>query len=116
VLSLLIYMIVGAADQISVVMRSTLVQLESPDALRGRVASVNQLFIGASNQVGAAESGFLAAITSATFAVVFGGAACLSVVAAVTAGMAKLRRYEIPVPGFVEVETVEEVPALEVGR
>lgn len=112
VLSLFIYMVVGAADQISVVMRSTLVQLESPDALRGRVASVNQLFIGASNQVGAAESGFLAAITSATFAVVFGGAACLTVVAAVTAGMGKLRRYQIPAPGIVEVETGEEAAAL----
>ena len=104
VLSLFIYMIVGAADQVSVVMRSTLVQLESPDALRGRVASVNQLFIGASNQMGAAESGFLAAVTSATFAVAFGGAACLSVVGAVTAGMGKLRRYEIREP---QVEVVE---------
>jgi MFS family permease len=110
-LSLFIYMLVGAADQISVVMRSTLVQLESPDALRGRVASVNGLFIGASNQVGAAESGFLAAVTNATFAVVIGGAACLSVAGAVIAGMGKLRRYEIPRPGVIEVETQGEEPA-----
>lgn len=111
VLSLFIYMAVGAADQISVVMRSTLVQLESPDALRGRVASVNGLFIGASNQMGAAESGFLAAITSATFAVVFGGAASLAVLGAVTAGMSKLRDYEIAPPSVSVVEKGEEVTA-----
>jgi MFS family permease len=110
-LSMFIYMAVGAADQISVVMRSTLVQLESPDELRGRVASVNGLFIGASNQMGAAESGVLAAITSATFAVVFGGAACLGVLGLVTAGMGKLRSYEIPEPAVSIVEKGEEVAA-----
>lgn len=108
ILSLVIYMVVGGADQISVVLRSTFVQLESPDRLRGRVESVNQLFIGASNQMGAAESGFLAAVTSATFAVVFGGAACLSVVGAVTAGMGRLRRYEIREPQLIEVEPAGE--------
>jgi len=92
-LSLAAYMLVGVADQVSVVMRSTAIQLTTPDALRGRVSAVNLLFIGASNQLGAAESGFLAALTSAPFAVVGGGVACLVVVAVVTATMPELRRY-----------------------
>jgi hypothetical protein len=81
------------ADQVSVVMRHTAIQLSTPDALRGRVSAVNLLFIGASNQLGAAESGFVAALTSAPFAVVSGGIACLVVVAIVAATMPELRRY-----------------------
>src|SRR5262249_37734572 len=80
-LSIALYMMVGMADQISVVMRSTAIQLSTPDALRGRVSSVNFIFIGASNQLGAAESGFVAALTTPTFAVVSGGGACLIVLA-----------------------------------
>ena len=53
------------------------------------------IFIGASNQLGAAESGFLAALTSATFSVVGGGVACLGVLAAVNWRMPELRRYRI---------------------
>ena len=94
-LSLAAYLVVGMADQLSVVMRSTAIQLATPDSLRGRVSSVNMLFIGASNQLGAAESGFLAAVTSATFAVVSGGAACLGVVAVVASRMPELRRYRV---------------------
>ena len=94
-LSLAAYVAVGMADQLSVVLRGTAIQLVTPDALRGRVSSVNMLFIGASNQLGAAESGFLAALTSATFAVVSGGAACLGIVALVAAKMPALRRYRV---------------------
>lgn len=94
-LSLVLYMSIGMADQISVVMRQTTVQLTTPDELRGRVSSVNMLFIGASNQLGAVESGFVAALTNATFAVVTGGAGCLAVVAAVAARMPELRRYRV---------------------
>ena len=78
-LSIALYMLVGIADQVSVVMRSTAIQLATPDALRGRVSAVNFIFIGASNQLGAAESGFVAALTSPTFAVVSGGVGCLIV-------------------------------------
>jgi MFS family permease len=74
-LSVAFYMLVGVADQISVVMRATAIQLATPDPLRGRVSSVNFIFIGASNQLGAAESGFVAALTTPTFAVVSGGVA-----------------------------------------
>ncbi len=92
-LSVLAYMVAGMADAVSVVLRGTAIQLSTPDALRGRVSSVNFIFIGASNQLGAAESGFLAALSSATFAVVFGGVGCLLVVALVAWRMPALRNY-----------------------
>jgi MFS family permease len=94
-LSVAAYMIAGAADQVSVVMRHTAVQLTTPDALRGRVSAVNFIFIGASNQLGAVESGFVAALTSATFAVVSGGVGCLVALAFVATKMPALRRYRI---------------------
>ena len=94
-LSILAYMLVGVADQVSVVMRSTTIQLSTPDQLRGRVSAVNLLFIGASNQLGAAESGFVAAATSATFAVVSGGIASLVVLAMVAWRIPELARYRI---------------------
>ena len=92
-LSVLAYAAVGMADQVSVVLRSTTIQLSTPDALRGRVSGVNMLFISASNQVGAAESGFVAALTDATFSVVTGGIACLVVVAIVATRLPALRNY-----------------------
>ena len=100
-LSVALYMIAGAADQVSVVLRATVVQLTTPDALRGRVSAVNMIFINASNQLGAVESGFLAAATSATFTVAFGGIACLFVVAFTAWALPELRRYRIGanVPG-----------------
>jgi len=94
-LSVALFMLAGAADQVSVVMRQTTIQLTTPDALRGRVSAVNMLFIAASNQLGAVESGFLAAATSATFAVVFGGIGCLLVVAWTAWKIPELRRYRL---------------------
>jgi MFS family permease len=94
-LSVALYMLAGAADQVSVVMRQTAVQLSTPDALRGRVSAVNMIFINASNQLGAVESGFLAAATSATFAVVSGGIGCVLVVAWMAWRLPELRRYRV---------------------
>jgi MFS family permease len=94
-LSLGAYIAAGMADQVSVVLRSTVIQLSTPDELRGRVSSVNLLFIGASNQLGAAESGFVAELTNATFSVVSGGIACLIVVAIVAWRIPQLHRYRI---------------------
>jgi MFS family permease len=94
-LSVAAYMLVGVADQVSVVIRATIIQLSTPDELRGRVSSVSMIFIGASNQLGAAESGFVAALTSAPFAVVSGGIACLLVVVAIASRMPELRRYRL---------------------
>jgi MFS family permease len=110
-LSLLAYGLTGAADQVSVVMRQTTIQLATPDELRGRVSSVSQVFIGASNQLGAVESGFVAALTSATFAVVSGGAGCLAVVGLIAAKMPELRRYQISQTAPVSSQRVAAGPA-----
>jgi hypothetical protein len=72
-LALVLLAVLGAADMVSVVIRQTLVQSETPDALRGRVAAVNTLFIGASNELGEFESGALARLVGAVPAVVIGG-------------------------------------------
>ncbi|MEX5624718.1 MFS transporter, partial [Pseudomonas syringae] len=58
--SLAVLVVLGAADMISMVIRSSFVQLETPDEMRGRVSAVNGLFIGASNQLGEFESGVTA--------------------------------------------------------
>jgi MFS family permease len=79
--SLFALFLVGASDMVSVVIRLTLVQIETPDEMRGRVAAVNAIFIGASNELGAFESGALAALAGPVFSVVFGGTATLGVVA-----------------------------------
>jgi MFS family permease len=72
-LSILALLIMGAADTVSVVIRLSLVQLATPDAMRGRVSAVNFLFINASNQLGEVESGFTAALLGAMPAAVLGG-------------------------------------------
>jgi MFS family permease len=78
-LSILALAVMGAADTVSVVVRLSLVQLATPDAMRGRVSAVNYLFINASNQLGAFESGATAAILGAVPAVVVGGIGTIAV-------------------------------------
>ena len=78
-LSLLALAVSGAADMVSVVVRQTLVQLETPDAMRGRVSAVNSVFIGASNQLGEFESGVTAAWLGPIGSVVLGGVGTLVV-------------------------------------
>lgn len=85
----------GMADQLSMVARSIILQLATPDALRGRVNAVNMIFIGASNELGDAQTGFLASLTSAVFAVVFGGLACIGVAGAVQVGVPALWSYRV---------------------
>lgn len=80
-LSLLALVITGAADCISVVTRSTLVQLETPDEMRGRVSAVNSIFIGASNQLGEFESGVTAALMGPMASVVMGGIGTVAIAA-----------------------------------
>ena len=94
-LSLAALIVAGAADQVSQVARSTLVQLTTPDSLRGRVSAVNMIFISASNELGGAFSGFFAAATSAPFAIVTGGLACLAVTSAVARRVAPLRHWTL---------------------
>jgi len=78
-LSLLALAIMGAADTVSVVIRISLVQLRTPDAMRGRVSAVNFLFINASNQLGEFESGMTAALFGAVPAAVLGGLGTITV-------------------------------------
>lgn len=72
----------GAFDMVSVVIRQSLVQLDTPDAMRGRVSAVNSIFIGASNQLGEFESGVTAAWLGPVGSVLLGGAGTLLIVAA----------------------------------
>ena len=93
----------GAVDNISVVVRHTLVQLLTPDEKRGRVSAVNNLFIGTSNEMGEFESGFvaylcgpamgLAPATGAVISVVSGGVGTILVVAAVALIWPEIRKY-----------------------
>src|SRR5438094_6918441 len=95
-LSLLFYTLTAIFDQISVLMRQSIIQLGTPDALRGRVNSVNALFVGASNQLGPVESGLVATWTgSAVVAVVTGGIGCLVGVAGMVAFLPGLWRHRM---------------------
>lgn len=92
-LSLVALFLTGAFDNISVVIRHTLVQVLTPDAMRGRVSAVNGLFIGASNELGGFESGLVAQFFGSTFSVVSGGIGTLLVVASTALAWPQLRRY-----------------------
>ncbi|HEY0149814.1 MAG TPA: MFS transporter [Allosphingosinicella sp.] len=78
-LSLLALFVVGSADMFSVFVRQSLIQLHTPDAMRGRVGAVSQLTISASNELGDAESGFLASLVGPVAAVVAGGVGAIAV-------------------------------------
>jgi len=78
-LSLGCLFVLGASDMISVLIRQTLVQIDTPDAMRGRVAAVNALFIGASNELGEFESGAVAALIGPVASVILGGAGSIVV-------------------------------------
>jgi MFS family permease len=95
-LSILLYALIGAADQISVVMRQTTIQMASPDELRGRVSSVNQVFVGASGQIGGIRAGLVASVAGATFAVWTGGLGAVIVALLIAWKMRDLYNYEIP--------------------
>ncbi len=86
--------VLGAADTISVVIRSSLVQLETPDEMRGRVGAVNFLFIGTSNQLGEFESGVTASLFGTVPATVLGGVGTLVVAALWMRLFPSLRRFD----------------------
>jgi MFS family permease len=90
-LSLAMLLLIGVFDNISVVVRHSLVQLLTPDAMRGRVTAVNQVFIGSSNEIGGFESGATAALMGPVGSVVFGGCCALGVVGAVAATFPEVR-------------------------
>ena len=91
--ALLMLFACGAVDNISVVVRHTLVQLLTPDEKRGRVSAVNSLFIGTSNELGGFESGLVAYLLGPVFAVVSGGVGTILVVLAVAAIWPEIRKY-----------------------
>lgn len=91
-LSLAMMFVLGVLDNISVVVRHTLVQVLTPDAMRGRVSAVNSLFIGASNEFGSFESGLVAHWFGTVFAVVSGGVGTVLVVVATALIWPQLRR------------------------
>ena len=97
-LSLAALALTGAFDMVSVVVRSTLVQLTTPDEMRGRVSAVNMLFIGASNELGQFESGITAQWFGVVPAVVLGGAGTIAVVLAWNWLFPVLRRVDRLVP------------------
>lgn len=73
IVSLIALFFSGVTDGVSMVIRQTILQLKTPDHMRGRVASVNSMFVGSSNELGALESGFTAKIMGTVTAVIFGG-------------------------------------------
>jgi len=91
-LSFAMLILTGAFDNVSVVVRHTLIQLLTPDAMRGRVAAVNQIFIGSSNELGGLESGLTAAIFGVVRSVVGGGIGTLLVVGSIAGFFPEVRK------------------------
>ncbi|WP_405893401.1 MFS transporter [Streptomyces sp. NBC_00104] len=102
--------VAGAADTVSVITRSALVQFETPDAYRGRVSSVDHVIGVAGPEIGNFRGGLLASATSAPFALVAGGLTATLVIAAVAATNTPLRAYRTPSPTPL---TAPEPPAVE---
>ncbi|WP_412050456.1 MFS transporter [Hoeflea sp. Naph1] len=93
-LSISMLVIMGASDMISVYVRQSLIQLWTPDDLRGRVSAVNMVFVGASNELGEFRAGTMAAFFGPVFAVVLGGVGTLAVAVAWSFGFPALRQIE----------------------
>ena len=91
-LSLAALFVVGAADMVSVIVRSSMLQLATPDAMRGRVSAVNALFVGASNEFGSFESGVTAQWWGTVPSVVIGGVGAIVVTGLWSALFPSLRR------------------------
>lgn len=105
-LSLGMLAVLGAADQVSVFIRSTLVQLNTPDDKRGRVSSISGLAISASNELGEMQSGLAAALIGPIWAVALGGAGAIVVTAIWTVVFPELRRAKTFAPQYRQKEQV----------
>jgi MFS family permease len=112
-LSLAVLALLGAADMLSVYVRSSLVQLHTPDTMRGRVSAVSGLAISASNELGELQSGLFAALLGPVGAVVFGGGAAIAVAGAWSQLFPELRRARTfdPPPEVLARAVQEEKPA-----
>jgi hypothetical protein len=87
--------VLGASDLLSMIIRQSLVQIRTPDGMRGRVSAVHSLFTGTSNQLGEFESGLLAAAFGAVAAVLIGGVGTIVVVAVWMYRFPELRRFHL---------------------
>ena len=94
-LSVLALFMSGVTDGISMIIRQTILQLKTPDHMRGRVASVNSMFVGSSNELGAFESGLTAKLMGTVTAVVFGGSMTLITVLATGIISPKFRKLDL---------------------
>jgi MFS family permease len=94
-LSLTALAVLGASDLLSMIIRQSMVQIRTPDAMRGRVSAVHSLFTGTSNQLGEFESGLLAAALGAVAAVLLGGAGTIAVALLWMARFPELRRFHL---------------------
>jgi MFS family permease len=112
-LSLAVLALLGAADMLSVYVRSSLVQLHTPDTMRGRVSAVSGLAISASNELGELQSGLFAALLGPVGAVVFGGGAAIAVAGVWSQLFPELRRVRTfdPPPEVLARAVQEEKPA-----
>jgi MFS family permease len=96
----------GVTDGVSMVIRQTILQLKTPDEMRGRVASVNSMFVGSSNELGAFESGLTAKLMGTATAVVFGGT--MTLITVVTTGIA--------LPSFRKLDLTKDIEEHEVDE
>lgn len=94
-LSIFLLFLTGAFDSISVIVRGTILQLMTPDNMRGRVSAVNNIFIGSSNEIGAFESGLAAKLIGLVPSVIFGGTMTILIVAVTAFRAPSLRRLNI---------------------
>lgn len=106
-LSVLMLFFAGVFDGISMVVRQTILQLKTPDHMRGRVGAVNSMFVGSSNELGAVESGIAARLFGAPLAVILGGTATLIIVAIIGVKNKSLR--ELDLTKDIEAHEKEEV-------
>jgi MFS family permease len=98
-LSLLALAALGASDAVSIVVRFSLVQIETPDAMRGRVSAINYLFVGSSNTLGDFEAGAVAAWLGAVTSVLIGGVGSLLIAGTwmlLFPDLRRIDRYELP--------------------
>jgi hypothetical protein len=114
VVSLVALFAAGLVDGVSMVIRLVILRVESPEALRGRIASVNHVFIGGSNELGAFESGVAATLMGVAASVIFGGVVTLVVVGAVAVFAPQLRRLDLG-KRLVEGPGVQPMAAASVG-
>jgi MFS family permease len=114
-LAVFLIAIAGAADVISAVFRSTIIQTQTPDRLRGRLSALQQAVVTSGPRLGDGEAGIVAALTNTEFSVVSGGIGCLVGIAIIAKAMPKFVNYQLPTQReLIETNAVQEPPEREV--